>query len=78
MCLMFISIPKITNTVMNGNLCNLLRNKNNTTKDAIAIPNVITLKLSKVTLRLLRGLVRALELAVVKNALIFYMHKGKN
>ena len=72
------SIPKITNTVMNGNVCNLLRRRNRINSDTIVKPKVKMLKVWKVWIKEDNGLVNAEEFAARKNALIFSMESGKN
>lgn len=72
------TIPKTTNMVINGILWSRFRSKNRPTKDIIVIPKVITLNFANVSFSVSSGLVKALELAEVKNAWMFSIDKGKN
>lgn len=64
--------------VIKGILWSLFLNKKSPTRDTIVIPRVITLNLKNVNFRVYNGLVKALELAEVKNAWIFSIDRGKN
>lgn len=65
---MLMIIPKTTNMEIKGILWSRFRSKNRPIKDIIVIPKVITLNFANVILNVSSGLVRALELAEVKNA----------
>lgn len=64
--------------VIKGILWSLFLNKKSPTRDTTVIPRVITLNLANVSFRVYNGLVKALELAEVKNAWIFSIDRGKN
>lgn len=71
-------IPINAKIAINGILVNLLRNKNRPQMQIMVIIRVKILKSVKVRTMIVRGLVSALELAEMKNALMLSMAKGKN
>lgn len=73
-----IRTPKITNIVIKGILCNLLRRRNKMIREMIVMPRVMILNCWKVNFKISRGFVSALASELAKNAWIFSIESGKN
>lgn len=68
----------MTTTAMKGTLSSLFRSRKSITIKAMVINKVMTLKVWNVSMRIFSGLVKALELAAIKNASRFSIDNGKN